>query len=104
MGADHVYVGAAENDQVTYLTATPPGREYGGEKHNWFGTDPADDHFGGHHFSVAAGEDTGMWGLVTGNTPAHSIYFDPKDGGSSLYNIASVVAGHGEAIITTAPR
>ncbi|WP_330238981.1 alpha/beta hydrolase [Streptomyces sp. NBC_00525] len=104
VGADHVYVGAAENDQVTYLTATPPGREYGGEKHNWFGTDPADDHFGGHHFSVAAGEDTGMWGLVTGNTPAHSIYFDPKDGGSSLYNIASVVAGHGEAIITTAPR
>ncbi|MEU3223629.1 alpha/beta hydrolase [Streptomyces sp. NPDC006976] len=104
VGADHVYVGAAENDQVTNLTASPPGREYGGEKRNWFGTDPADSHFGGHHFSVAAGEDTGIVGLVTGDTPAHSIYFDKDAGGDSLSNIANVVAGHGDEITTTAPR
>lgn len=109
VGADHVYVGAAEHDQVTNLPSgdvlryASPGSEYG-PKANWFGTDPADNHFGGHHFSVAAGEDTGIWGLVTGDTPAHSIYFSESEGGKSLYNIASVVAGHGDAIKTTVPR
>ncbi len=109
VGADHVYVGAAEHDQVTNLPSgnvlryASPGSEYG-PKVNWFGTDPADDHFGGHHFSVAVGEDTGLWGLITGDTPAHSIYFDKDDGGDSLSNIANVVAGHGDEITTTAPR
>lgn len=109
VGADHVYVGAAENDQVSNLpTGNPleyvaPGSEYGPKK-NWFGTDPADDHFGGHHFSVAPGEDTGLTGLVSGHMPAHSIYFDENKGGKSLYNIASVVAGHGDKIKTAAPR
>ncbi|MEU6016703.1 alpha/beta hydrolase [Streptomyces sp. NPDC047515] len=109
MGADHVYVGAAENDQVTNLP-TPnlleyvsPGSEYGPKK-NWFGTDPADNHFGGHHFSVAPGEDTGVAGLVAGDLPAHSIYFDPIGGGDSLNNIASVVAGRGDKIQSVAPR
>ncbi|WP_326736448.1 alpha/beta hydrolase [Streptomyces sp. NBC_01022] len=108
VGADHVYVGAAKNDQVTNLPTgnlleyVSPGSEYG-PKENWFGTDPADDHFGGHHFSVAPGEDTGLAGLVTGDLPAHSVYFKPE-GGESLYNIASVVTGHGDAIKTTAPR
>ncbi|WP_442809901.1 alpha/beta hydrolase [Streptomyces sp. NBC_01321] len=109
VGADHVYVGAAENDQVTNLP-TPnlleyvaPGSEYGPKK-NWFGTDPADNHFGGHHFSVAPGEDTGLTGLMTGDLPAHSIYFDPVEGGDSLNNIASVVAGHGDKIQTVEPR
>ncbi|MFJ4912047.1 alpha/beta hydrolase [Streptomyces sp. NPDC088726] len=109
VGADHVYVGAAENDQVSNLpTGNPlryvaPGSEYG-PKENWFGTDPADDHFGGHHFSVAPGEDTGLTGLVTGDLPAHSIYFDDRKGGDSLNNIAKVVTGHGNEIKTTAPR
>ncbi|WP_371632713.1 hypothetical protein OG693_13725 [Streptomyces sp. NBC_01259] len=80
-----------------------PGSEYG-PKENWFGTDPADDHFGGHHFSVAPGEDTGLTGLVTGDLPAHSIYFDDRKGGDSLNNIAKVVTGHGNEIKTTAPR
>ncbi|MFF1644733.1 alpha/beta hydrolase [Streptomyces sp. NPDC058240] len=109
VGASHVYVGAAENDQVTNLpTSNPleyvaPGSEYGPKK-NWFGTDPADNHFGGHHFSVAPGRDTGLVGLATGDLPAHSIYFDPVEGGDSLNNIASVVAGHGDKIQTAAPR
>ncbi|MFH8516506.1 alpha/beta hydrolase [Streptomyces gelaticus] len=109
VGAGHVYVGAAENDQVTNLpTSNPleyvaPGSEYGPKK-NWFGTDPADNHFGGHHFSVAPGRDTGLAGLATGDLPAHSIYFDPIEGGDSLNNIASVVAGHGDKIQNAAPR
>ncbi|NED15978.1 hypothetical protein G3I33_31490 [Streptomyces sp. SID9124] len=110
VGADHVYVGAAKNDQVTHLPSQedvmfsgPLNKEVGSGS-NWFGTDPAGRDFGGHHFSVADGRDTGIVGLVTGDLPAHSLYFDPRDGGRSLYNIASVVAGHGEAIVTTAPR
>lgn len=110
VGADHVYVGAAKNDQVTRLPSQedvmfsgPLNKEVGSGS-NWFGTDPAGRDFGGHHFSVADGRDTGIVGLVTGNLPAHSLYFSDTEGGDSLYNIASVVAGHGDAIKTTAPR
>ncbi|WHM40083.1 alpha/beta hydrolase [Streptomyces sp. BPTC-684] len=109
VGANHVYIGAAENDQVTYLPSpnlleyVAPGSEYGPKK-NWFGTDPADNHFGGHHFAVAPGKDTGLTGLVKGDLPAHSLYFDPDAGGDSLPNIASVVTGHGDRITTTRPR
>jgi hypothetical protein len=107
VGADHVYVGSAENDQVTHLPnpfvyISPQSTM--GPNENYFGTDPADGAFGGHRFGVAPGEDTGFTGLVTGNLPAHSLYFDPTEGGDSLNSIASVVAGHGDKVKTVAPR
>ncbi|AXG82465.1 hypothetical protein DVK44_08695 [Streptomyces paludis] len=109
VGADHVYVGAADNDQVTKLPYRnpleylAPGSEFGDRKVP-FGTDPASRHFGGHHFSVEPGEDTGIIGLATGNTPAHSHYFDPEKGPNSLHNIANIVTGNGSRIKTTEPR
>ncbi|MEU7042888.1 alpha/beta hydrolase [Streptomyces varsoviensis] len=109
VGADHVYVGAAANDQVTKLPPKnpleymAPGSEFGTKK-IWFGTDPASRDFGGHHFAVAPGEDTGLMGLLSGDLPAHSLYFDPDKGGDSLQNIAKVVTGHGDKIEQAKPR
>ncbi|UKW31204.1 alpha/beta hydrolase family protein [Streptomyces sp. TYQ1024] len=114
VGADHVYVGAAENDQVTnfppsfeqadhWFDYIAPGSEFG-TKHAAFGVDPASKNFGGHRFSVAAGEDTGLSGLLTGDLPAHSVYFKENEGGDSLRNIALVVTGHGDHISVAAPR
>lgn len=114
VGEKHVYVGAAENDQVTYLPPSvqrlpdyldyiAPGSESGSRKAA-FGVDPASRNFGGHHFEVEAGEDTGIVGLMSSNTPAHSLYFDPQQGEKSLQNIAKVVTGHGDKVTPVAPR
>ncbi|MGX8906339.1 alpha/beta hydrolase [Streptomyces netropsis] len=114
VGADHVYVGAAENDQVTYLPPSldnwqdyfdviAPGGEFGPRKIA-FGVDPASSDFGGHHFKVEPGKDTGLSGLVAGDLPAHSLYFDPEKGSESLKNIAKVVTGHGRDITPVDPR
>ncbi|MDH2391295.1 alpha/beta hydrolase [Streptomyces sp. HNM0663] len=109
VGANHVYVGAADNDQVTKLPAKnpleylAPGSEFGTHR-IWFGTDPADRDFGGNHFAVEPGQDTGLPGLVSGNLPAHSHYFDPEDGPTSLKNIALVVTGNGDSIKRVEPR
>ncbi|MFD9223202.1 alpha/beta hydrolase [Streptomyces sp. NPDC060064] len=109
VGADHVYIGAAEHDQVTKmpprnpLEYMAPGSEFGDRKLA-FGTDPSSRNFGGHHFAVEPGEDTGFAGLLTGKTPAHSHYFDPEKGPTSLQNIANVVTGHGDSIQVTEPR
>ncbi|MEU5130122.1 alpha/beta hydrolase [Streptomyces mobaraensis] len=114
VGADHVYVGAAENDQVTNFPPSfeqmkhwtdyiAPGSEFG-TKQAAFGVDPASKNFGGHRFSVAPGEDTGLRGLLTGDLPAHSVYFKENEGGDSLRNIALVVTGNGDHISVAAPR
>ncbi|WP_331445753.1 alpha/beta hydrolase [Streptomyces xanthochromogenes] len=107
VGADHVYVGSAANDQVTHLPnpfAYHDPNSTTGPHENWFGTDPAAAAFGGHRFGVAPGPDTGLVGLVTGDLPAHSIYFDPTEGGDSLDSIAGVVTGHGDKVKAVAPR
>ncbi|MFI9724599.1 alpha/beta hydrolase [Streptomyces sp. NPDC052396] len=114
VGSDHVYVGSAENDQVTHLPPSvgklnrwidliAPGGEFSFAHQGAFGHDPASRDFGAHRFSVAPGEDTGITGLAKGNTPAHSIYFDQR-GGDSLDNIAKIVTGHGDKISKAAPR
>ncbi|MDI3389852.1 alpha/beta hydrolase [Streptomyces sp. B-S-A8] len=105
---DHVYVGAAENDQVTrlpqrnLLNYIAPGSEFDSERP--FGEDPASSGFGGHRFKVEAGEDTGLGGLATGDLPAHSLYFDPEQGPESLKNIGKIVSGHGDRIEEVQPR
>ncbi|WP_282916620.1 hypothetical protein [Streptomyces varsoviensis] len=43
-------------------------------------------------------------GLLSGDLPAHSLYFDPDKGGDSLQNIAKVVTGHGDKIEQAKPR
>ncbi|GAB2703223.1 alpha/beta hydrolase [Kitasatospora kifunensis] len=86
--ADHVWVGAADNDPVTYLP--DPLREARGDRNaRWFGKDPASADFGAHRFEVADGP--------SGSFAAHSNYLDPI-GGNSLPNIGQIVAGHPENV------
>jgi len=110
VGADHVFVGSAQNDPVTWapskaglvtglVTSTLLMPEH---DQNWFGTDPASEAFGGRRFKV----DDGPLPLVAGQgaTPAHSNYFNPAVDPASADNIARIVAGKSDSITTEAPR
>ncbi len=99
VGANHVWVGAADSDLVThapskgesgYGVITGPigaGIAHLNDPHElWFGQDPASNEFGANRFDVAFG------------TPdSHSNYFKPE-GGDSLDNMGAIVAGHPEKV------
>ncbi|MEO3753316.1 alpha/beta hydrolase [Streptomyces sp. B6B3] len=125
VGAEHVYVGAADNDVVTRLPSpeeaalggagallglTQPlgpifGADVGGQiadwndNEIWFGRDPASESFGAQRFLVDDGPP-----IVGGWFEAHSNYFNPQIDGESALNIARVVTGNGEAITPEEPR
>ncbi|MFJ5677607.1 alpha/beta hydrolase [Streptomyces sp. NPDC093097] len=100
VGADRVWVGAADSDLVTHAPsksesawgiATGPingGIAHLTDPHElWFGQDPASDDFGGNRFSVAFGNPKS----------SHSNYFNPE-GGDSLDNMGKIVTGHPEKV------
>ncbi|WP_461037195.1 alpha/beta hydrolase [Streptomyces mayteni] len=113
VGADHVYVGAADNDVVTRLPSPeeaaggaggmvmmgPLGAYLGGrlmdvnDNEIWFGRDPASESFGAQRFRV----DDGMT-LLEGGVDAHSNYFNPGVDPESAENIAFIVAGLGDQV------
>ncbi|MEU5430651.1 alpha/beta hydrolase [Streptomyces olivoreticuli] len=121
VGKDHVYVGAAQNDLVTWLPSKRNASDltFGGlpqlvgryaadtilgrdDDNLWFGRDPADKGFGAHRFKVADGPVPLLDG--EGLTPAHSNYFNPKKDKQSADNIAAVVAGRPDLIVSEKPR
>jgi hypothetical protein len=93
--ANHVWVGAADHDPVTYLPskaevatgALLPGAEpivvAADPNQRWFGPDPASAEFGANRFQVAPGP----YGIA-----AHSMYLNP--GSLSMDNITKVVNGN----------
>ncbi|TQF03704.1 hypothetical protein E6W39_17545 [Kitasatospora acidiphila] len=86
VASGHVWVGAADNDPVSY--APSPVEDLQGHfNERWFGTDPASADFGAQRFDVADGP--------ADSFASHSNYLDPS-GGNSLYNIGQIVAGHPE--------
>ncbi|GGU58851.1 hypothetical protein GCM10010211_24560 [Streptomyces albospinus] len=100
VGADHVWVGAADSDPVTHAPSkneagfgaiTGPiggGIAHLADPHKlWFGQDPASGEFGGNRFGVAFGNPG----------DSHSNYFKPE-GGDSLDNMGAIVAGHPEKV------
>ncbi|MGW1073168.1 alpha/beta hydrolase [Streptomyces sp. NPDC002537] len=121
VGKDHVYVGAAQNDLVTwapskgtvnevaaggivptvgrYLADKVLGRD---DHHLWFGRDPASKGFGAHRFKV----DDGPIPVLDGDgvTPAHSNYFNPHKDKQSADNIAAVVAGRPDLVVSEKRR
>ncbi|WP_051967272.1 alpha/beta hydrolase [Kitasatospora mediocidica] len=121
--ADHVWVGAAENDPVSHLPAGervradargavtgaglggPFGAAVGGWLGDtlfarsdgdrlWFGPDPASADFGARRFDVADGPP---------GFASHSNYLD-RSGGNSLRNIGRIVAGRPQDVQTQPPR
>jgi pimeloyl-ACP methyl ester carboxylesterase len=84
-----VYVGAADNDFVTWL---------GRDGDPGMGQDPAQADFGANVFPVAPGDEFHADSLGKG-VDNHTSYFDPKANPESLSNITSIVQGD-EPIIT----
>ncbi|WP_051969993.1 alpha/beta hydrolase [Kitasatospora azatica] len=94
VGADRVWVGAADHDPVSY--APNPLEELTGDfNQRWFGTDPAAAEFGAHRFDVADGPSRSF--------ESHSNYLDPR-GGNSLFNIGQIVSGHSDKAKLQSPR
>jgi len=78
-----VYVGAADNDFVTWL---------GRDGDLGMGQDPAQADFGANVFPVAPGDEFHADSLGKG-VDNHTSYFDPKANPESLSNITSIVQG-----------
>lgn len=118
VGANHVFVGAAENDIVTKVPSKaqavagligltsggPPVAHLFGEAADrndddlWFGRDPASSDFGARRFQVDEGPPLlSRDGL---SVDAHSGYFvsDPKRDTLSAHNISLVVAGKSDKL------
>lgn len=104
MPAGQVFVGAADNDPVSWL-----GGEDGLLPGSWddslgLGQDPAQSDFGATVFAVDNGEEFhGPGGLVnTGFMQNHVNYFD--DGNPALANMADVVSGNSDDVVDTGGR
>lgn len=85
-----VYVGAADNDFVTWL---------GRDGDLGMGRDPAQDDFGATVFPVAPGDEFHADDLGQGVTN-HTSYFDPTTNQQSLDNLTAIVRGD-EPEVTT---
>ena len=104
MPAGQVFVGAADNDPVSWL-----GGEDGIFPGSWddslgLGQDPAQSDFGATVFGVDNGQEFhGPGGLVsTGFQQNHVNYFD--DGNPALATMADVVSGNSGAVVDTGGR
>ncbi|MBZ4323137.1 alpha/beta hydrolase [Streptomyces huiliensis] len=119
VGKEHVFVGAADNDPVSWAPSKRDtilgtggvlmggalggyvATELFGDDKNWFGTDPASKEFGAQRFKV----NDGPAPLIHGDfMPAHSRYFDPSRDPESAKNIGLIVSGHSKEITRMAPR
>ncbi|MFF2013290.1 alpha/beta hydrolase [Streptomyces sp. NPDC058195] len=110
VGADHVFVGAAENDPVTKLPSKsqvvvggigmvlggPLGSYIAGDLADpgdddlWFGKDPASKAFGARRFPVDPGKPMSF--------DSHSNYFTPSRDAVSADSIALIVSGHADRL------
>ncbi|WP_322921666.1 alpha/beta hydrolase [Nocardioides renjunii] len=104
MPPGQVFVGAADNDPVSWL-----GGEDGLLPGSWddslgLGQDPAQSDFGAHVFGVDNGQEFhGPGGLVsTGFMQNHVNYFD--DGNPALANMADIVSGNSDDVVDTGGR
>ena len=103
MPEGQVFVGAADNDPVSWL-----GGEDGLLPGTWddslgLGADPAQHDFGATVFAVGNGQEFHGAGLVTtGFMENHTNYFD--DGNPALASMADVVSGNSDAVVDTGGR
>lgn len=81
----HLFVGAASNDFVTNM-----GREHLNIPGVGLGTDPSMDGYGSTRFHAEVAESS------FNPLNPHTSYFD--DGSESLFSVAEIVSGHGDAL------
>ena len=86
----HVFVGAASADAVTWSPGHLSGPGLRGPTVVGLGDDPAVDGYGSTRFKAE------VPGVSVNPFRDHSHYFD--DGSESLFSIADVVSGHGDAL------
>jgi pimeloyl-ACP methyl ester carboxylesterase len=86
----HVYVGAASSDAVTWVPGHVNGPGLVGPTLGGLGVDPSVDGYGSTRFKAE------VPGATINPVNDHSHYFD--DGSESLFSIADVVSGHGDAL------
>lgn len=108
MPAGQVFVGAADNDPVSWL-----GGEDGLLPGTWddslgLGADPAQHDFGAINFAVDNGQQFhGTGPLTTGFMENHTNYFDdpsPTHDNAALVNMAHIVSGNSDAVVDTGGR
>ena len=85
----HLYVGAASSDPVTQLGSIPQMHVPGTDFTVSLGDDPAMDGFGSTRFKAEVPGVTTPWG-------DHSEYY--THGGESLFSMADIASGHGDAL------
>jgi WXG100 family type VII secretion target len=85
----HLYVGAASTDPVTQLGAIPQIHAPGTDFTVSLGDDPAMDGYGSTRFKAEVPGLTTPWG-------DHSQYY--TNGGESIFSMADIVSGHGDAL------
>ena len=86
----HLYVGAASGDAVTWSPGQVTGPGLIGVSFGGLGDDPSVDAYGSTRFKAE------VPGHYTNPVYDHLHYFD--DGSESLFSIADVVSGHGDAL------
>ncbi|OBF52695.1 hypothetical protein A5787_07145 [Mycobacterium sp. 852002-50816_SCH5313054-b] len=86
----HLYVGAASGDAVTWSPGRVTGPGLIGLNFGGLGDDPAEDGYGSTRFKAE------VPGNVANPLYDHTHYFD--EGSESLFSIADVVSGHGDAL------
>ncbi|MCV7445793.1 hypothetical protein H7K33_26490 [Mycobacterium paraense] len=86
----HLYVGAASGDAVTWSPGRVTGPGLIGLNFGGLGDDPAEDGYGSTRFKAE------VPGSSANPFYDHTHYFDEES--ESLYSIADVVSGHGDAL------
>ncbi|GLE50541.1 putative alpha/beta hydrolase [Mycobacterium montefiorense] len=86
----HLYVGAASGDAVTWSPGQVTGPGVFGPTLGGLGDDPSVDGYGATRFKAE------VPGYTANPIYDHSHYFD--NGSESLFSIADVVSGHGDAL------
>lgn len=103
MPAGQVFVGAADNDPVSWLGGTDGVFPGTWDDSIGLGADPAQADFGATVFAVDNGQEFHGSDIVeTGLKQNHTNYFD--DGNPALGSMADIVSGNSDAVVDTGGR